>query len=216
MAYNEADTRSKLIDPAIHACGWTEDLIMREVTAGGVIVVDGQPRREARGRADYTLRVKAHPTAQPVAVALIEAKAEHLAPGHGLEQAKVYAASKRLNVPFAFSSNGHLFVEFDRSTGLTVDPRPLSEFPTPQDLQSRYEEAKGFTLDTPGARALLVPYPGGDTSRRYYQDAAIRAALEKMACGENRVLLSLATGAGKTRLAVNLLKRIADAAARSP
>ena len=69
----------------------------------------------------------------------------------------------------------------------------------------------GFSLDSPAARPLLTPYPGGEATRRYYQDAAIRAVLEKIAKGEKRALLSLATGSGKTFIAVNLLKRIADA-----
>ena len=115
IALSEADTRAKLIDPAIHARGWTEDLIRREETAGAIEIVDGKPRKQAKGRVDYMLRVKVNPDTQPVAVALIEAKAEHLPPAHGLEQAKLYAACKRLNVPFVFSTNGHLFVEFDRS-----------------------------------------------------------------------------------------------------
>ncbi|HUG38556.1 MAG TPA: DEAD/DEAH box helicase family protein [Candidatus Limnocylindrales bacterium] len=211
MGFNEADTRAKLIDPALHARGWTEDLIRREETAGAIDVVDGRPRRRTRGRIDYTLRVKVNATAQPVAMALLEAKAEDLPPGHGLEQAKGYAACKRLNVTFAFSSNGHLFVEFDCATGLTSAPRPLSDLPTPADLRARYEQAVGFTLESPAARPLLMRYPGGEGTRRYYQDAAIRAVLEKLARGERRALLSLATGAGKTFIAVNLLKRIADA-----
>ena len=92
MPLGEADTRAKLIDPALHARGWTEDLIRREETAGAVEVVDGQARRRAKGRMDYTLRVRVNQASQPVAVALIEAKAEHLPPAHGLEQAKAYAA----------------------------------------------------------------------------------------------------------------------------
>src|SRR5262245_51112716 len=111
MGLNEADTRAKLLDPAIHARGWTEDLIRREETAGAIEIVDGKPRKRARGRVDYTLRVKVNAQTQPVAVALIEAKAEDLPPTHGLEQGKAYAACQRLNVPFVFSSNGHLFVE---------------------------------------------------------------------------------------------------------
>ncbi len=209
--YNEADTRAKLIDPAIHARGWTEDLIKREETAGAIEIAGGSARRASGGRIDYTLRVKTAPDAQPVAVALIEAKAEHLPPGHGLEQAKAYAASKRLNVSFVFASNGHQYVEFDRSTGLTSAPRPLTDFPTPTDLRARYEAAKGFSLADDAARPLVTRYAGGEGSRRYYQDAAIRATLEKIAAGERRALLSLATGAGKTYIAVNLLKRIADA-----
>lgn len=211
MGYNEADTRSKLIEPGIRARGWTEDHIRREETAGTVEIVNGRARRAGRGRVDYTLRVRVHAAAQPVAVALIEAKAEDRPPAHGLEQAKAYAATKRLNVPFAFSSNGHLFVEYDRLTGLTSAPKPLAEFPTPDELRARYEAAKGFSLADPAAAALIVPYSGGEGTRRYYQDAAIRAVLEKIASGGNRALLSLATGAGKTFIAVNLLRRIADA-----
>src|SRR5438105_12122596 len=126
MTLNEADTRSKLIDPALHSRGWTEDLIRREETAGAIHVVDGAPHKQARGRVDYTLRVKVSSDAQPVAVALIEAKAEHLPPAYGLEQVKLYASSKRLNVPFAYSTNGHLYVGFDRHTGMTTHPLPLS------------------------------------------------------------------------------------------
>src|SRR6266705_1291851 len=104
MPHGEADTRAKLIDPAIHSRGWTEDLIRREETAGAIEVVNGMPHRRAKGRVDYTLRVRIARDTPPVAVALIEAKASHLQPNHGLEQAKVYASSKRLNVPFVFSS----------------------------------------------------------------------------------------------------------------
>jgi len=210
MGLSEADTRAKLIDPAIHQRGWTEDLIRREETAGAIEIVDGRPRKQAKGRVDYILRVKATPDTQPVAVALIEAKAEDLPPTHGLQQAKAYAC-KRLNVQFVFSSNGHLFVEYDRCSGLTTAPKALAEFPTPADLRARYEQAVGFSLADPAARPLLARYGGGEAARRYYQDAAIRAVLEKIARGEKRALLSLATGSGKTFIAVHLLKRIADA-----
>jgi type I restriction enzyme R subunit len=205
MPFGEADTRAKLIDPAIHAHGWTEELIRREETAGAIEIIDGKPRKRARGRVDYPLRIAVNAETQPVAVALIEAKAEHLPPAHGLEQGKLYASCKRLNVPFVFSSNGHLFVEFDSFSGKTTAPKPLSEFPTPADLRARYEEAKGFKLDSPSAKPLLTRYTGGEATRRYYQDAAIRAVLEKLARGEKRALLTLATGAGKTFIAVHLL-----------
>jgi len=213
---NEADTRAKLIDPAIHRCGWTEDLIRREETAGAIEIIGGKARRRSRGKVDYTLRIKVNVDTQPVAVALIEAKKESLPPGHGLDQAKGYAQCKRLNVPFVFSSNGHQFVEFDRFTEITTPPRPMSEFPAPEDLRSRYEETMGFSLNTKAAQPLLQPYHGGEGTRRYYQDAAIRAVLEKIAYCEitdrpKRALLPLATGSGKTFIAVNLLKRLADA-----
>jgi type I restriction enzyme R subunit len=211
MGLSESDTRAKLLDPALHACGWTEDLIRREETAGAIEIIDGRPRRQAKGRVDYVLRVRVNTESQPVTVALIEAKAESLPPGHGLEQAKLYASCKRLSVPFVFSSNGHLFVEFDRFTGKTSGPRQLKEFPSPAQLRGRYEEAMGFSLESPAARPLLTRYAGGEATRRYYQDAAIRAVLEKLARGDKRALLSLATGSGKTYIAVQLLRRIADA-----
>jgi type I restriction enzyme R subunit len=210
MALTEADTRAKLIDPALRNCGWTEEHIRREETAGRIIITDDGPRQRP-GRIDYTLRLKISEDTQPVAVALIEAKAENHAPGEGLEQAKLYAESKRFNVPFVYATNGHRFVEYDRSTGFTTAARPMSEFPSPDELRVRYEQVQRFRLDSPAAKPLLMRYPGGETTRRYYQDAAVRAALEKLARGEKRVLLSLATGSGKTRIAVWLLKRIADA-----
>ena len=209
MTLNEAETRAKLIDPALHAKGWTEDLIRREETAGAVDVVAGQPRKQG-GRADYTLRLPHDGGKQPtVAVALVEAKPAHLSPGFGLQQAKDYA--KRLHVPFAYSSNGHRFVEYDAHSGITQGPVPLSNFPGPEDLRARYEAIKGFSLDSEAARPLLQPYHGGESQRRYYQDAAIRATLEKIAAGDKRALLTMATGSGKTRIAVHLLKKIADA-----
>jgi type I restriction enzyme R subunit len=166
MGMSEADTRAKLIDPAIHACGWTEDLIKREESAGAIEIIGEQPRKRRQGRVDYTLRVRVSQTSQPVAVALIEAKAEDLPPAHGLEQGKAYAASRRLNVPFVFASNGRLFVEYDRFSGLTSAPRPLSDFPRPEQLRARYEERMGFSLGDARAAPLLAPYPGGDGARR--------------------------------------------------
>lgn len=209
MALSEADTRAKLIDPALHSRGWTEDLVHREETAQGVDIVDGKPKRRQRGRTDYLLRIRVNISTQPVAIALIEAKRSDEPPDKGLEQAKKYA---RLNdVPFVYSSNGHLFTEYDYFTGKTGAPSPLGGFPTPQELRQRYEQGAGFSLEAESAKPLLIPYPSGEASRRYYQDAAIRAALERIARGQKRILLFLATGTGKTFIAVHLLKKIADA-----
>ena len=205
---NEADTRANLIDPALDARGWSKDQIKREETAGEVEIVGGQGRRRA-GWVDYTLRIVSPAGKQPVAVALIEAKAENNAPAFGLQQAKGYA--DRLNVPFVYSSNGHQFVEYDRFTGQTSPAQPMAQFPRPEELRARYEQQQGFQLDSEAARPLVTPYARDESYRRYYQDAAIRAVLEKIARGDNHALLSLATGSGKTFIAVQLLKRIADA-----
>lgn len=217
MSLSEADTRAKLIDPALRLRGWTEDMIKREESAGMIeILENGQPRRRSNRRVDYVLRYKMRRDTQPVAMAIIEAKAESKPANHGLEQARCYGDCKRLNVPFIYSTNGHQFVEFDRLTGKTSDPLPLTQFPTPAELRQRWEAHVGFSLDDDAARPLLARYLRGETDRRYYQDAAVRAVFEKIAraarTGEPpRALLSLATGTGKTRIAGYILQRIAEA-----
>lgn len=102
-------------------------------------------------------------------------------------------------------------MEYDHFTGKTSKHSPLEQFPTPIDLRQRYEEGIGISLESEKAKPLLIAYPGGEARRRYYQDAAIRAALERIAQGKKRLLLFLATGSGKTFIAVHLLKKIADA-----
>jgi len=209
LALNEADTRAKLIDPVLHQKGWTEDLVSREETEKGIVIINGRPVRKESGRIDYLLRVRVNIATQPVAVALIEAKKEDELPSKGLEQAKKYA---RLNhVHFVYSSNGHLFVEYDSFSGKTSEPKPMIEFPAVEELRKRIEYRLGFSLESEQAKPLLVPYPRGEASRRYYQDAAIRAVLEHIASGKKRALLYLATCSGKTFIAVQLLKKIGDA-----
>jgi hypothetical protein len=82
VPFGESDTRAGPIDPAIHSRGWTGELIRREETAGAIEIIDGRPRKRARGRVDYLLRIAVNAETQPVAVALIDAKAENLLPGH--------------------------------------------------------------------------------------------------------------------------------------
>lgn len=213
MELNEAETRTQIIDPALHGRGWTEELIRREETLGTVEIVDGKPTRQTHGRTDYTLRVKPTPDAQPFAIAILEAKPEDKPPTYGLDQAKQYGRkAARFNVPFVIATNGYLWTLFDRrSMKTSATPRLMAEFPTPAELQAAYEDAVGIDLTAPIAKPMAIPYRGGETSRRYYQDAAVRAVLEKLARGEKRALLSLATGSGKTFIAVNLLRKIADA-----
>src|SRR3989304_7544960 len=144
MSLSEADTRAKLIDPALHSSGWTEDNIRREEIERGIDITDGKPRRRERGRIDYLLRVRVNISTQPVAIALIEAKRSNEPADKGLEQAKKYA---RLNhVPFVYSSNGHLFVEYDHFKGITSQPRSLKKFPAPEELRKRYEQGVGFSF----------------------------------------------------------------------
>jgi type I restriction enzyme R subunit len=198
----------ELIDPVLDGIGWTDDLVREEKTPGGADIVDGKPRKR-KGRSDYLLCLPVHAGKSPLTIALMEAKAEDKLPSLGIQQAKDYM--RKYNVPFVFATNGHLFTQYGEDTGQIVENRPLSEFPTPAQLKARYEALRGLALDTDAAKALFMPYKGGEAARWYFQDAAIRATLEKLAGGGNRALLSLATGTGKTVLAAQLLWKMAQA-----
>jgi type I restriction enzyme R subunit len=211
LGFNEADTRAKLIDPILHRLGWTEDLIRRETTAGTIEIINGKPKRK-KGRTDYLLCLPVKKMENPLSISILESKKEDEHATLGLQQAKDYA--KCLNVPFVFSTNGHLFVEYDSFKEKVTEEFFLENFPTPELLKQLYEESRVFSLSDEGARPLFVPYRGGQSERRYYQDAAIRAALEKIAGkkeGWNRILLSLATGSGKTLIGVQILHKLAEA-----
>lgn len=208
---NEADTRAKLIDPALHKRGWNESMIRREILPGRVELRYGKPTRVRRS-ADYVLTVDNPEGGQPLVMTIVEAKAESVDPGVGVEQVKRYGnLANRHNVRFVYSTNGHRFLEHDRVSGITSDLKRMSEFPTPAELIDRYERDLGAAFGSDGTKPLSTDYANGRESVRYYQDAAIRAVFEKLAKGENRVLLSMATGTGKTLVAVNILKRIESA-----
>lgn len=194
---NEADTRAKLIDPALHKCGWNEEWIVREETAGAVHIVGGGGRRSKK-RIDYVLNVMIQGARIPVA--LIEAKAEDHSPAAGLEQAKGYG--RLHHVPLVYSSNGHQFVEHNLVTGVTSKAQPLRNFPGWEDVRDKYLDSRKLNLTADESKPLLQPTREGD---RYYQRAAVRAVLEHVATGHDRALLSLATGTGKTRIAVTIL-----------
>ncbi len=207
MPRNEDATRRELINPKIHARGWTEDIIRPEKTVGQVEIIAGRPRR-GKGRMDYLLCLPAEAGKSPLPIAILEAKRENELPGLGIQQAQAYR--QRFNVPFVFSSNGHLFSRWDEQSGLVVDHLPLEQFPTPADLRILYEQIRGISLAAQESQSLFAPYKGGEAARWYFQDAAIRATLEKIARGGNRILLSLATGTGKTIIAAQLLHKLAQ------
>lgn len=206
-AFTETDTREKLINPALYDAGWTERHLQRERSPGAVVVdSSGRGSRDTE-RVDYLLCLPIRDVSIPLPIGVIEAKAADKPYKLGLSQGKSYA--KRLHVPFVFSSNGSRCSFYDDFTGITLDI-DLANFPSPDELRQRYEEHTGIHLDSSDALPLLASYKGGQSARRYYQDAAIRATLEKIARGENRVLISMATGTGKTLTAVHLLRKLAD------
>ena len=223
LSFNEADTRAKLIDPALHRARWVEQVvdaerathgeIRREQSAVRIEIIEGKPFKRGRGRVDYLLHAYVGEYEQPLTLAFVEAKKEKLPPTHGLEQVKAYA--RRFAVKFVYSTNGHQFVEYDVHTGLTTPPRPLVDFPSPEQLRQRWFIATGLQPGSPALAPLLTAYRASGDRPRYYQDAAIRAVLERAALAaagteRPRALLSLATGAGKTSIAVGLLQRLSD------
>lgn len=217
MALNEQDTRFHLIDPVLRRKGYDDPQRIRLEMPAPVEATGFKGRRGKHpGRADYLLCVQVGDMPRPLPVAVLEAKKESEDPLKGMEQAKGYAECARFDVQYVFASNGHLYGEYDKPSGNQSGPYPLEDFPPHADLRARYAKDKGIDLTAPEAVLLFQPDSPAWNRPRYYQDAAIRAALGKIICERQagrapRVLLTLATGAGKTIIATNLLWRMSKA-----
>lgn len=217
MAFNEEETRFHLIDPVLRKKGYDDPQRIRLETPAPVEPTGPKGRRSKRGgRTDYLLCVQVGDMPKPLPVAVLEAKRESEDPLAGMEQAKGYADCTRFDVQYVFASNGHLYGEYDKPSGIQTGPHPLPDFPPHPDLCTRYAQDKGIDLNSPEAALLFQADSPAWSASRYYQDAAIRAAFEKIilqrqAGNAARVLLTLATGAGKTIIATNLLWRMAQA-----
>ena len=217
LNYNEAETRFYRIDPVLRSKGYNEHWKLRLETPAPVEPTGNKGRRRAgAGRTDYLLCVHAGDNPKPLPVGVIEAKAETEDPLKGMQQAKGYADCTRFDVQYCFSTNGHLYGEFDKPRQMPAGPFPFPDFPTHDDLTARYARDKGIDLARPESLLLFMADSPAYAKPRYYQDAAIRAAFEKILRSEQnaepaRVLLSLATGAGKTVIAANLLWRMHEA-----
>ncbi len=220
MSMNEADTRFHLIDPLLRAKGYVScgQITLETIVTPPPVEPTGNKgrRRRGAGRTDYLLCVQFSAMPRPMPVAVLEAKREGADPLEGMQQAKAYADSLRFEVKYVFSTNGHRYGEYDRFTELIEGPFPFADFPAHADLTARYAAASGIELASRGAVLLFQADSPAWSQSRYYQDAAIRAAFEKIILDRQhgvspRVLLSLATGAGKTIIATNLLWRLAQA-----
>lgn len=203
---SERDICTKFITPALRNAGWDEMLQIREEVSftKGRIIVRGKLVTRGQGkRADYILYYKPN-----IPIALIEAKDNTHSVGDGIQQALDYAET--LNIPFVFSSNGDGFVFHDRT--VTSTPREttlsLDAFPAPADLWARFRAWKG--LDGEAERIVLQDYydDGSGKTPRYYQVNAVNAAIEAIAKGQDRVLLVMATGTGKTYTAFQIIWRL--------
>lgn len=218
MAYNEAETRFYLIDPVLRQKGYDAHWKLKLETPAPVEPTGNKGRRRAGvGRTDYLLCVQVGNMPKPLPVAVIEAKPETADRLKGMQQAKGYSDCTRFQVQYVFSTNGHRYGEFDKTVQMPSGPHEFKpDFPTHEQLTDRYAKATGIDVTRPEATLLFMADSAAFPKPRYYQDAAIRAAFQKVLHAEQageapRVLLSLATGAGKTVIAANLLWRMHEA-----
>ncbi|MDR7415277.1 MAG: DEAD/DEAH box helicase family protein [Armatimonadota bacterium] len=224
MGMNEAETRARLVELKLKAAGWTDQHLGREFyynrdhqyTPGKIILVGDRIRRGKPRRVDYLLR---YTDGFPIAV--VEAEPEDSPPDAGLEQAKGYA--RDLGLAFAYSTNGHRIVEYDFFTHTTRD---LDRFPSPDDLWQRWQVNTGLTQPVPGqlkeapsiyglperqTNPLLCPYcPESLCGKRpyYFQEVAIREVILRIMRGQRRILLTMATGTGKTFVAFQIVWKL--------
>ena len=200
---NEAETRAELIDPAIKAAGWgvvAGSRVRREVIAPGRV---GTPDRPGKATiADYVL------TYRDQKLAVIEAKKQAEPVTLGLAQAKRDAG--KLQVPIVFSTNGDGLYRADLRTGKESDVEPLA-YPTPDELWADVFGPSGGSLVNRWREAFgRVPYEdkGGQWPPRYYQHNAVTKTLDAIAAGRDRVLLTMATGTGKTAVAFHIVWKL--------
>ncbi len=204
---SERDICTKYITPALENAGWDKHLqILEEVSfTDGKIYVRGKfTARGQRKRADYILYYKPN-----IPIAIIEAKDNTHSVRAGIQQGLDYA--RILDIPCVFSSNGDGFLFHDRTAtdGNIEKEIGLNEFPTPEELWAKYKQYKGIT--TPDAEKIASQeyfFDGSGRRPRYYQQIAVNRTVEAIANGQNRILLVMATGTGKTYTAFQIIHRL--------
>ena len=194
---NEADTCRKYVVPRLTQAGWDESFHsiaeQRTFTDGRIVVAGNKTKRRKKKRADYLLCYT-----RDFPIAVVEAKADYKLPGDGMQQAKEYA--EMLGLEFAYSTNGTGIVEFDRITGLE---REVGTFPSPEELWRRFRSFEGIH-DEVAERLLASSDLSTGRTPRYYQDIAINRTIQAILQGKKRILLSMATGTGKTFVAYQI------------
>lgn len=197
----EEDIKLRYITPAITAKWNVENITMEtQITDGQYNLRGNIASRGPAKRADYLLYINAN---NPIAV--VEAKDNNHSISHGLQQAMAYA--QMLDLPFAYSSNGDGFAEHDFLTGKERILQ-LNEFPSQAELIARYKQEAN--INTEQETLIKQPYYSSQTTYppRYYQRIAINRTLDAIAKGQNRLLLVMATGTGKTYTAFQIVYRL--------
>ena len=211
---SERDICTKYITPAIQKAGWDLKRQVREefsFTDGRIIVRGDKHARGKRKRADYILYYKPN-----IPLAIVEAKDNKHSIGSGMQQALEYA--EILDIPFVFSSNGDRFLFHDKTKtrGYLETELNNDNFPTPSDLWNRYKSYKGIE-DPDVENVIAEDYHFDDRGMipRYYQQIAVNRTIEAIAKGQDRVLLVMATGTGKTYTAFQIIYRLWKAKRKS-
>ena len=195
---SEADTCRKLVVPRLLAVGWDTDphsiAEQRTITDGRIVPVGKGFVRKSPKRVDFLLRYT-----RDFPLAVVEAKANYKAAADGVQQAKTYA--EMLGLKFAYATNGHEIIEIDYTMGVE---RSVAGYPAPAELWVRYRQAKGIS-DPVQAERLLTPFNHAvGKGERYYQQIAINHAVEGALKGDRRMLITMATGTGKTAVAFQI------------
>ena len=205
---SERDICTKFITPSIVAAGWNVDTQIREevgFTDGRIYVRGKIHTRGTQKRADYILYYKPN-----IPIAIIEAKDNNNSVGAGMQQALSYADP--LDIPFVFSSNGDGFLFHDKTvtSGAIEKTLPLTGFPSPEELWQKYKAHKGLSDKIAPIVAQEYFSDGSDRKPRYYQQIAINRTVEAIAKheGNNRHILVMATGTGKTYTAFQIIYRL--------
>lgn len=192
----EADICRTYVTPKLRAAGWTDEQIREQVTFthGRIVPTGGRVARKVQKRADYLLYYQSN-----FKLAVVEAKDDSHRAVDGLPQAKEYA--KMLGLRFAYATNGHEILEFDFETG---ELKEVMNFPTPEELWQRVNPVPADTTQR------ILTSVRTNKQLRYYQEIAINKAVEKILSGSKRVLLTLATGTGKTTIASQIAWKLWD------
>ena len=205
---SEEDIKNRYITPALDKAGWEKTHYRMEYyfTAGRVLIQGKQHARKEGKKADYLLFASPN---NPIAI--VEAKDNNKPVGGGLQQAIEYA--QILDVKFAYSSNGDAFIEHDFLTGKETEI-PLDAFPTKEQLIERLRANNNLTAEQ--QHIVDEPYYFDQDSKepRYYQRIAINRTVEAVAKGQNRILLVMATGTGKTFTAFQIIHRLTKSGAK--
>lgn len=206
---SESDICDLFISPAIKSAGWEQmTQVRREVTLtpGPVVVRGNMSSRNKKKKkfADYVLSWE-----PSIPIGVVEAKDNNVGVSHGMQQALGYAGI--LDVPSAFSSNGDAFSEHNKAPEAGEDAErefPLNDFPSPDILWKRYKKFRGIEHDA--EELVLEPYHEDSSGKepRYYQVEAINRTIEAIARGQDRVLLVMATGTGKTYTTFQIIWRL--------